>query len=218
MSDAAYDLSPSVPTDGVRHVPAGTSLLIAGPPDVDKREVALEFLAAGQRRADGVIVVSVDLGARPLVAADESAGDTDDQRLRIIDATGFGTDDDDDRVVAVDAPTDLAGIGSAFGRQIERYVTMGTDGLRVGHLSATAMLERMDHGAVYKFLRTIIDRVDRGGYLGVSTIDTATCHEQTVAMLADAFDALVELRPTREGPEFRVSGLDAGISWTSLTI
>ena len=174
MSDAAYDLSPSVPTDGVRHVPAGTSLLIAGPPDVDKREVALEFLAAGQRRADGVIVVSVDLGARPLVAADESAGDTDDQRLRIIDATGFGTDDDD-RVAAVDAPTDLAGIGSAFGRQIERYVTMGTDGLRVGHLSATAML-------------------------------------------ADAFDALVELRPTREGPEFRVSGLDAGLSWTSLTI
>jgi len=216
MSDTAYDLGPSVPTDGVRHVPAGTSLLIAGPPDVDKREVALEFLAAGQRRADGVIVVSVDLGARPLVAAYESAGGTDDQRLRIIDATGFGTDDD--RVAAVDSPTDLASIGSAFGRQIEQYVTMSTDGLRVGHLSATAMLERMDRGAVYKFLRTIMDRVDRGGYLGVSTIDTATCNEQTVAMLADAFDALVELRPTREGPEFRVSGLDAGLSWTSLTM
>jgi KaiC/GvpD/RAD55 family RecA-like ATPase len=216
MSDAAYDLGPSVPTDGVRYVHAGTSLLITGPPDVDKREVALEFLAAGQRRADGVIVVSVDLGARPLVAAYESAGGTDDQRLRIIDATGFGTDDD--RVAAVDSPTDLASIGSAFGRQIEQYVTMGTDGLRVGHLSATAMLERMDRGAVYKFLRTMMDRVDRGGYLGVSTIDTATCNEQTVAMLADAFDALVELRPTRDGPEFRVSGLNADLSWTSLTM
>jgi hypothetical protein len=150
------------------------------------------------------------------VAAYESAGGTDDERLRIIDATGFGTDDD--RVAAVDSPTDLASIGSAFGRQIEQYVTMSTDGLRVGHLSATAMLERMDRGAVYKFLRTIMDRVDRGGYLGVSTIDTATCNEQTVAMLADAFDALVELRPTQEGPEFRVSGLDAGLSWTSLTM
>ena len=216
MSDTAYDLGPSVPTDGVRHVPAGTSLLIAGPPDMDKREVALEFLAAGQRRADGVIVVSVDLGARPLVAAYESAGGTDDERLRIIDATGFGTGDD--RVATVDSPTDLASIGSAFGRQIEQYVTMSTDGLRVGHLSATAMLERTDRGAVYKFLRTITNRVDRGGYLGVSTINTATCNEQTVAMLADAFDALVELRPTQEGPEFRVSGLDAGLSWTSLTM
>ena len=216
MSGDAYDLGPSVPTDSVRYVPAGTSLLIAGPPEVDKREVALEFLAAGQRRADGVIVVSVDLGARPLVAAYESAGGTDDERLRIIDATGFGSDDE--RVAAVDSPTDLAGIGSTFGRQIEQYVTMSTDGLRVGHLSATEMLERMDRGAVYKFLRTLMDRVDRGGYLGVSTIDTAACNEQTVAMLADAFDVLVELRSAREGPEFRASGLDAGRSWTPLTM
>ena len=216
MSGDAYDLGPSVPTDSVRYVPAGTSLLIAGPPEVDKREVALEFLAAGQRRADGVIVVSVDLGARPLVAAYESAGGTDDERLRIIDATGFGSDDG--RVAAVDSPTDLAGIGSTFGRQIEQYVTMSTDGLRVGHLSATEMLERMDRGKVYKFLRTLMDRVDRGGYLGVSTIDTAACNEQTVAMLADAFDVLVELRSAREGPEFRASGLDAGRSWTPLTM
>ncbi|MFB6119112.1 hypothetical protein [Halosegnis sp.] len=213
MSDAC-DLGPSVSAEELRYVSPGTSLLLAGPPDVDKRAVALEFLAAGQRRADGVVTISVELGAQPLVAAYRSTGGADDERLRVIDATGFGSDAD--RVAAVDSPTNLSGVGSALGRHLEQYVTMNTRGLRVGHLSATALLERMDRGRVYKFLRTLMDRVDRAGYLGVSTIDTAACNEQTVAMLADAFSALVELRPRDGATEMRTSGLDAPRSWTTL--
>ena len=217
MSDETYDLGPSVPIDGLRYVPRGTSILLSGPPEVDKRAIALEFLAAGQRRTNGVVVVSAEMGARPLIAAYENAGGTDDERLRVIDATGFGGDGE--RVAAVDSPTDLSGIGSAFGRQIEQYVTMNTAGLRVGHLSATTMLERTDRGRVYKFLRTLMDRVDRADYLGVSTVDTAAVNEQTVAMLADAFEVLIELRTTRDGtPECRASGIDAARSWTPLAI
>lgn len=211
-----YDLGPSVPLDDVRHVDPGTSLLVAGPPDANKRETAMEFLAAGQRRTDGVVAIGIDLGAVPFTAAYEGVGGTDDERLRVVDATGYGADDD--RVAAVDSPTDLSGIGSAFGRCVEQYVTMDTDGLRVGVFSATALLDHLDRGSVYKFLRTLSDRVERAGYLFVCTVDTAACNEQTVSMLADAFDAMVELRETPEGTEFRATGLPAGRTWTSLSM
>ncbi|WP_255148876.1 DUF7504 family protein [Halorarius halobius] len=215
MADT-YDLGPAVPLDDVRYLDAGTRLLVTGPPDANKREVALEFLAAGQRRTDGVVIVGTDTGAMPLTAAYEGVGGTDDERLRVVDATGFGSDGE--RVRAVDSPTDLSGIGSAFSRSVEQYVTMDTAGLRVGLLSVTELLDHLDRGSVYKFLRTLMDRIEHAGYLGVCTLDTAACNEQTVGMLADAFDARVQLRESVEGPEFRTNGLPAGGSWTPLSL
>lgn len=200
-----YDLGHALPVDGVRDVPGGTSLLLSGPPGTGKRDLAMELLAAGQRRADGVVVVTVGMGAGPFRAAYEAADGADDERLRLVDATGFGTDGD--RVEAV-APTDLAGLGSALNRSVEPFVTMDTEGLRIGLLSTTAMLDHLDTASVYKFLRTLMGRVDRADYLGVSTVDTAECNEQTVGMMADAFDGVVELRDGTDGAEFRVLGLD----------
>lgn len=215
MADT-YDLGPSVPLDDVRYLDAGTRLLLTGPPDANKRDTALEFLAAGQRRTDGVVIVGTGTAAMPLTAAYEGVGGTDDERLRVVDATGFGSDGE--RVQAVESPADLSGIGSAFSRSVEPYVTMDTAGLRVGLLSVTELLEYLDRGSVYKFLRTFMDRIERADYLGVCTLDTAACNEQTVGMLADAFDARVELRETVEGPEFRTNGLPAGRNWTPLSL
>lgn len=215
MADV-YDLGPSVPLEGVRYLDAGTRLLVTGPPEANKRDAALEFLAAGQRRTDGVVIVGTDTGAMPLRAAYEGVGGTDDERLRLVDATGFGGDGQ--RVRPVDSPADLSGIGSAFSRCVEQYVTMDTAGLRVGLLSVTELLEHLDRGSVYKFLRTLLDRIEQAGYLGVCTLDTAACNEQTVGMLADAFDARMEVRATVEGPEFRTNGLPAGRGWTPLSL
>lgn len=208
-----YDLGPVLSVGNIREVPGGTGILVVGPPDTPKREVALELLAAGQRRADGVILIGTEFGATPLVAAYEAAGGSDDVRLRIIDATGFGSDGD--RIEAVDSPHDLTGIGRALSRCTEAYVTMDTEGLRLGLLSVTAMLERLDRGSVYKFCRTLADRVDRANYLEVAMLDNVQANEQTVGMLADAFDAVVELR---DDNTFRVSGLDAGRKWHDLAL
>jgi KaiC/GvpD/RAD55 family RecA-like ATPase len=209
-----YDLGPSIPLEEFRHVDPGTRLLVVGPPGTDARGVALELLAAGQRRADGVLVVSTAIGAEPFTAAYEAAGGAVDDRLHVVDATGFGSDDDG--VTAVDTPTDLAGVGTAVNRALERYVTLDTEGLRLGHLSATAMLDHMDRGSVYKFLRTLMDRVERAGYLGVSTVDSEQVNEQTVAMFADAFDAVLELREGPDGVELRVSAPDLPGGWRPL--
>lgn len=209
-----YDLGPSIPLDEFRHVEPGTRLLVAGAPETDPRAFVLELLAAGQRRADGVLVVSTAMGAQPFTATYEAAGGAADERLHVVDATGFGSDGDG--VTAVDTPTDLAGVGTAVNRALERYVTLDTEGLRLGHLSATAMLDHMDRGSVYKFLRTLMDRVERAGYLGVSTVDPERVNEQTVAMFADAFDAVVELRDSPDGTQLRVSAPDLPGGWRPL--
>lgn len=216
MSDATYDLGPAIPDPEARRVTPGTSILIAGPPGTDKRDLALELLAAGQRRADGVLVIGTELGARPLVAAYEAAGGTDDDRLRVIDATGFGTDGP--RVVSVPSPADLTELGSAISRSVEPYVTMDTEGLRVGTVSVTAMLEALDRGTVFKFLHTLGERVDRANYLGIATLDTAEVNEQTVGMISETFDVVIELRDGRDGTEFRALGADGAGDWSSLAL
>jgi hypothetical protein len=70
------------------------------------------------------------------------------------------------------------------------------------------MLDHLDTASVCKFLRTLMGRVDRADYLGVSTVDTAESNEQTVGMMADAFDGVVELREAGDGAEFRILDLD----------
>lgn len=154
------------------------------------------------------MLIGTGFGSAPLIAAYETAGGSDDERLRVIDATGFGSDCE--RVEAVGSSHDLTGIGRALNRCTEAYVTMDTDGLRLGLLSLTAMLDRLDRGSVYKFCRTLADRVDRAGYFEVAMLDNTEANEQTVGMLADAFDAVIELR---QDDSFRVSGLSASRDW-----
>jgi hypothetical protein len=61
-----------------------------------------------------------------------------------------------------------------------------------------------------------MDRVERAGYLGVSTVDSEQVNEQTVAMFADAFDAVLELREGPDGVELRVSAPDLPGGWRPL--
>lgn len=211
-----YDLGPAIPDDATRTVSPGTSILLTGPPGTGKRDLALELLAAGQRRADGVVVIGTELGARPLVAAYEGAGGHDDDRLRVVDATGFGSDGP--RVVAVPSPGDLTELATAISRSVEPYVTMDTEGLRLGTISVTALLEALDRGTTYKFLHTLGERVDRANYLGIATLDTAACNGATVGMISDAFDLVIELREGRDGPEFRALGGEGGRDWSPLAL
>lgn len=209
-----YDPGPNVP---IEYVEPGTNVLVSGPPATNARDLAFELLAAGQRRADGVLLVSTEIGAVPLVAAYQGAGGSDDEDLRVVDATGRGPTDHD-RVDVVDSPGDITEIGSAMGRRIEDYVTLDTEGLRIGLVSVTAMLDHLDRGSVYKFLRTVNARIDRAGFLGIGTIDSDRCNEQTVGMMADAFDVLLELRETADGTEFRVIAPEVDRNWRPLDL
>lgn len=205
----AYDLGPVVP-DGIdRHVPAGTSLLVVGPTGVDCREFASELLAAGQRRGGGVVLVSTDVPgpAAWSVYRQVTGEDASDDRLFVINATGTGGE----RVVSVPSPGALTELGTALTRGFD--AVGGSGDTRVGVLSLTGMLEHLDRGATFKFCTTLSRQVDDGGMLGVATLNPDACNEQTLAMLTDAFDGLVELEERASEVVCRVTGLDAPNRW-----
>lgn len=211
-----YDPGSSVPVESLE---AGTSVLVAGPPEAAPDRLAFELLAAGQidGEGDGVVVLTTDRGAVSFVRAYTEAGGRDDERLRVVDATGEGADGHD-RVRVVDSPGELTAIGTAITRSIDDLAGLDNAGLRLGVVSVTALLEHLDRGSVYKFLHTVNARVDSEESLGVHSIDTAACNEQTVGMVADAYDVLFELRGTGDETEFRIIAPETPRTWRRLEV
>ena len=210
MSDeeATFDLGPSFPHESSRRLAPGTAILLLGPAGVDRREFAYELLAAGQRRAEGVVLVSTDVpGVAARGAYEEVTGTGEDDRLFVVDSTGTGGDG----VVPVPSPGDLTELGTALTRGFQALED--TERTRVGLLSLTAMLDHLDRGGVFKFCTTLARRVEKGGMLGVCTLNPDACNEQTLAMLTDAFDVVVELDERGSGVSCRVTGPDGKSNW-----
>jgi len=204
-----FDLGPSFPHDSARQQTPGTSILLLGPAGVDRRKFAYELLAAGQRRAEGVVLVSTDVpGVAASGAYREVTGAEGDDRLFVVDATGTGGD----TVVSVPSPGDLTELGTALTRGFQELE--GTDRTRVGLLSLTSMLDHLDRGSVFKFCTTLARKVENGEMLGVCTLNPGACNEQTLAMLTDAFDVVVELDERGSDVSCRVTGPDGKSNWT----
>lgn len=204
---AAYALGSPFPVAEADELDPGTALLVTGPPDVDTERLALELLGAGHRRGEGAVLVSTDRPGPQLVRRyGEATGETDDDRLGVVDATGEGDGPD-----AVESPGDLTGIGTGLSRAID---SIGIPRLRLGVVSLTTMLEYLDRASVYKFCHTVASRVDGAGYFAVATLDSTAVNEQTVGMLTEAFDGTVELRADEKGEVLRVVGLpDVPVTW-----
>jgi archaellum biogenesis ATPase FlaH len=79
------------------------------------------------------------------------------------------------------------------------------------------MLTYTDRKTVFKFCHVLSSRLDAAGYLGVFTIDTGAHDEQTIQVIKQAFDGLVELRQSDAGREARVVGIaDSPTAWAAL--
>jgi KaiC/GvpD/RAD55 family RecA-like ATPase len=208
-NEAAFDLGPSFPHASSRQMAPGTAILVLGPAGVDRRAFAYELLAAGQRRAEGVVLVSTDVpGAAASGAYREVTGEPGDERLFVVDATGTGGED----VHTVSSPGSLTELGTALTRGFRELAD--TPQTRVGLCSLTSMLDHLDRGGVFKFCTTLSREVEQGGMLGVATLNPGSCNEQTLAMLTDAFDVVVELDERGSGVSCRLTGPDGRSNWS----
>lgn len=207
-----YDLGFAIPLGDVHEVPPGTTVLLAGPPTVETDRLALELLAAGQRRGDGAVLVTTrEDGSLARAAYEGVAGDSlDDPTFRVVDASPY-TDEaaDSTGVVLAASPDDLTGIGRGMARARAAVDGNGAGGVRVALDSVSAMLEHLDESTTYKFLHTVADRVAATDSLGVVTLDTGDDHR----ILFDAVDAVVEFREADAGREARAVGF-AGVPAT----
>jgi len=220
-----YDLSNVLETDAVSNVRPGTSVLIAGPAMTGKADLAERILADGSRNGEGALVVSTGDGARSIVEEyrERTAG-VDDVQLGVVDCRAEGSNSRGDEsasdglyVYHVSSPGDLTGIGIGITKALESLHDAGAERGRMALISLSTMLTYTDRETVFKFCHVLSSRLDAAGYIGVFTIDSGAHDEQTLQVIKQAFDGLVEVRNADSGREARVLGLtDGPTAWAVL--
>lgn len=221
-----YDLSNVLDTDAVSAVSPGTSLLIAGPSMTGKQNLAMEILADGSRQGEGALVVSTSDSAESIVENyKERVSGVDSLRLGVVDCRADGSGGRGDRsdtppglsIHHVSSPGDLTGIGIGITKCLESMHAGGATEGRLALISLSTMLTYTDRETVFKFCHVLSSRLDAADYIGVFTIDSGAHDEQTLQVIKQAFDGLIEVREGEEAREARVLGLaDGPTPWASI--
>ena len=209
----SYDLSDPLGFDVLDSVRPGTNILVSGPAMTGKSDLAYSMLAEGSRRGEGAIVMST--GDPADVVFDDFRSrvpDLDESRLAVVDCRGEGgrsdeRTDEGGLVYHVSSPGDMTGIGIGITKGIETLANNGAVEGRFALDSLSTMLTYTDRKAVFKFCHVLSSRFDSTGYVGLFTIDTEAHDDQTIQVLKQAFDGMVEIRNEDGTRQARVLGL-----------
>lgn len=177
-----YDLGPAFARVTV---PAGTSLLVSGPPLEGVRANALAPLTYGGRAGDSVLVVSMRYGGESILS--ELEGAVDGAPLRVVDCVSQqqGRTLDDERVRHARSPADLTGIGIEFSAALEAL-----DGqTRVLFDSLTMLKQYAAAGAIAGFVRGFTDRIEETDALALATVERPALDDADFRALEELFDA-----------------------------
>ncbi|MFB6183785.1 MAG: RAD55 family ATPase [Haloarculaceae archaeon] len=218
-----YDLSTVLDLEELSSVQEGSGILIAGPAMTGKKRIAMEILADGSREGQGAVVVTTgDSAADVLTEYREMVPNLDESRVGIVDTRGEGGRSEDHTtsgafVHHVSSPGDLTGIGIGITKSIENLHNGGATSGRLALVSLSTMLTYTDKKTVFKFCHVLSSRLDAAGYLGLFTIDSGAHDDQTLQVIKQAFDGLIELREHEGDRQVRVLGLGGSPSdWTDL--
>lgn len=217
-----YDLSTTLDVDALESVRPGTSILISGPAMTGKQDFAYDVLADGVARDEGAVIVSTGDRAETVIEEFESRVGEEPFNLGVVDCAADQSDAqsrpaDGIFVHHVASPGDLTGIGIGITEALEALHDHGTDQGRLALSSLSTMLTYTDRKTVFKFCHVLSSRLDAAEYLGLFTIDASAHDEQTLQVIKQAFDGMIEIREESGVREGRVRGLTAEPSdWTEL--
>lgn len=216
MSDEihnAYDLSNVLGFDCASMVEPGSSILVSGPSMTGKEALMHDLLADGLRADEGAIAVTTGGTAEDAIA-DLTSRTTQVERTHVgaIDCRANGNReerllDQDGYVYSVSEPSDFTGIGVGITKCLDRFDAKGIDRSRLALTSLSTMVTYADRQTVFKFCHVLSSRLDSADFLGLFLIDSNVHDEQTMAVLTQAFDGLLEVRERDGRREARLRGL-----------
>lgn len=173
-----------------REIPAGTNILVSGPPMSGKQAMAIDLLSANFTDQDGAVVVTTNDAARDLLAElGRQTGDVD--RLYGVDCTREGTVDSD-RITGVNSPADLTGIGISVDDHMSTLAERQIHP-RLAVLSISTLLIYLDFQPVYRFLHVLTSRTRSVDGIGVFTIDENSHDQETMSAITTLFDEHVQI-------------------------
>ncbi len=186
----------------------------------------MQILADGSRNGDGALIVSTGDSAETVVEdyRDRVSG-VSNLQLGVVDcraeSSGSGFADGETPpglyVHKVSSPGDLTGIGIGITKCLESLHKAGAERGRMALVSLSTMLTYTNRETVFKFCHVLSSRLDAADYVGVFTIDTGAHDDQTIQVIKQAFDGMIEVREADDGREVRVMGLgDGPTPWQAL--
>jgi len=215
MSDPGmtYDLSEPLGFDALTSVRPGSNILVSGPAMTGKADLAFTMLADGSRRDEGALVMTT--GDRADEVLDDyraRVDDLDESRVAVVDCRGEGSRSsertpDGAYVHHVSSPGDLTGIGIGITKSLETLANNGADDGRFALDSLSTMLTYTDRKTVFKFCHVLSSRFDSAGYVGLFTIDSEAHDDQTIQVIKQAFDGMIEIRDHEGTRQARLLGL-----------
>ncbi|MHB9286431.1 RAD55 family ATPase [Halobacteriales archaeon Cl-PHB] len=221
--EMSYDLSAVLDVDALAAVDPGTSILVSGPAMTGKQDLVMELLADGARQGQGAVAVSTGDDAGAVIDdLQRRAPDADPGLLGAIDCRADGNEGGesapgDPSIHHVGSPGDLTGIGIGITNCFDQLEADGVSQGRLALVSLSTMLTYTDKQTVFKFCHVVSSRLDAAGYLGAFTIDSSAHDAQTLQVIKQAFDAMIEIREEGGAREARVMGVQPDPSdWIEL--
>jgi len=218
-----YDLSTVLDVDAVSSVEPGSSILVTGPAMTGKEELLTQILADGAAAGDGAVGVTTGGRAEDLIADIEGrVADVDSEALCAIDCRADSNRDELELdggayVHRVAAPSDMTGIGIAITKCFDRLHDAGLDRGRLGLTNLSTMVTYADRQTVFKFCHVLSSRLDAAAFLGVFTIDSSAHDQQTLQVIKQAFDGVIEIEERDGVREARAMGIEPDPSdWVEL--
>jgi len=218
-----YDLSSVLGFEELADVSPGSSVLISGPAMTGKERLAYDILVDGVQAGEGAAVVTTNDSAEDVVTEfREAVPSLADSQMGVVDCRGEGSGGggtvDGVYVHQVNSPGDLTGIGIGITKTLEGLHNSGREEGRLALVSLSTMLTYTDKKTVFKFCHVLSSRLDAADYMGVFTIDSGAHDDQTLQVIKQAFDGMIEVRDAEGGGrEARVLGLTGEpTDWRSL--
>src|SRR5213596_961392 len=186
-------------------LPAGSSVVLQGPPGQEKLRFALTFLAEGLKSgASGLILIS---SQSPDAALSDLRGlgvDIDavtrENRLRIVDWYSWSEEtvtDVEERGIVVRSSIDLTNLGVALSRAIAAL--SGETGCRAVIELLSPALNAYGLTQVYAFAQSAKKKFDRHGFTSLVLLEKDMHSGPEVTTLLQPFDGVIEIERTRSG-------------------
>jgi KaiC/GvpD/RAD55 family RecA-like ATPase len=209
-----YSLGIQELDDAIGGIKKGSNIMLMGPPMCGKEVILHHIMYHGAaKNEDAIIIVAT---REPATRILERFGENDmkqvSSRLGIVDCVSKNIEGaviDSENIKIASSPVDLTGIGVRISQFIDEFMKKGLMKIQLHIDSLSTILMYSNIQTVYKFLHVFTGRIKAIEGLGVFTIESGMHNEQTISILKQLSDGIIEITSENSRNFIRVIGFSS---------
>jgi KaiC/GvpD/RAD55 family RecA-like ATPase len=213
MSDYTFGIKEL--DNAIKGIRKGSNIMLIGPPMSRKEYVLYYIMYYGSTKNDNAVIT-----VTTRESADQILGWFKENKLALplsrigivdcISKTTEGSETETEYIKMAINPMDLTGIGVKISQFFEHFSmekNIQKTQLHINSLSIILMYSNIQ--TVFKFMHVFTGRVKASGALGVYVIESGIHDEQTIVILKQLFDGIIEIKSENDKNIIRVVGLSS---------